>query len=116
MMRPPDEAAQAEAAALEIWNDLLRGYAEAVEQQRAYLLTSGSLDDVDEAMLVPPSFQIPAEVPPMPASLEPWALSLLTETAGLTEIAHQILSDRPASSRPMRFAAAASGSVLDQKI
>jgi hypothetical protein len=71
MVRPPDEAAQAEAAALEIWNDLLRGYAEAVEQQRAYLLTSGSLDDVDEAMLVPPSFQIPAEVPPMPASLEP---------------------------------------------
>lgn len=117
MVRPPDEAAQAEAAALEVWNDLLRGYAESVEQQRSYLLSLGSLDQVDEAALVPPSFELPGDVPPMPASLEPWAMSLLTETAGLTEIAHQILSDRPPVTRPpSRFAAAAGGSVLDQKI
>ena len=66
---------------------------------------------------MPPTFEVPTDVPSMPASFGPWAMSLLTETAGLTEIAHQILSDRPAAAaRPPRFASSSSGSTLDQKI
>ena len=99
-----------------VWDDLLRGYAETVEQQRSFLLSVGVLDQVDEAMLVQPVFEIPADVPPMPAAYQDWATSLLSETAGLAELAHGILSDRPAAPRPPRFASAPSGSTLDQKI
>ncbi len=113
MVRPPDAA---EATAIAVWDDLLRAYAEAIEQQRAFLLSLSSLDRVDDETLAPPGFEIPANVLPMPASLEPWAMSLLTETAGLTELAHQMLSDRPVVARPSRLALASSGSTLDQKI
>jgi hypothetical protein len=113
MVRPPDAA---EATAVAVWDDLLRAYAEAVEQQRAYLLSLSSLDQVDDETLAPPMFEIPAHVPPMPTSLEAWAMSLLTETAGLAEIAHQILSDRPVATRPARHASSNSGSTVDQKI
>lgn len=113
MVRPPDAA---EVAALAIWDDLLRAYAETLEHQRSYLLSLGSLDDADEALLVPPTFDVPTDVPPMPSSLEAWATSLLAETAGLTELAQELLGDRPAERRPQLFHASASGSVLDQKI
>lgn len=113
MVRPPDAA---EVAALAIWDDLLRAYAETIEQQRSYLLSLGSIDDADEAMLILPMFDIPDHVPPMPASMEPWATSLVTETVGLAELAQQLLGDRPVERRPQRFQSAASGSVLDQKI
>jgi hypothetical protein len=113
MVRPPDAA---EAAAIAVWDDLLRAYAEVIEQQRAYLLSLSSVDQVDEASLTAPMFHVPSGVPPMPTSFEPWAMSLLTETAGLTELAHQILSDRPVTPRPPRFASSSSGSTLDQKI
>lgn len=113
MVRPPDAA---EAAAIALWDDLLRAYAEVIEQQRAYLLSLSAVEHLDEATLLPPQFRVPAGVPPMPSSFEPWAMSLLTETAGLTELAHQILSDRPAIARAPRFASSSSGSTLDQKI
>jgi hypothetical protein len=115
MVRPPSEQ---EVAAIALWEDLLRAYAETIEEQRSYLLSLSALDQVDEATIVPPVFEVPADVPPMPASFEPWAMSLLNETAGLAEIAHQILSERPAAAppRPQRFASSASGSSLDQKI
>lgn len=113
MVRPPDAA---EVAALAIWDDLLRAYAETIEQQRSYLLSLGSVDDADEVLLIPPTFDIPGDVPPMPASMEAWATSLLTETVGLAELAHQLLGERPVERRPQLFRSAASGSVLDQKI
>ncbi|MCB0998692.1 MAG: hypothetical protein R2713_10025 [Ilumatobacteraceae bacterium] len=121
MVRPPDAGALAEAAALAAWDDLLRAYAETIELQRSYLLSLSSLDDVDEALLAVPGFEIPTDLPPMPASLERWATSLLSETAGLAALARQILDDRPATAssgaaRASRFAAAPSGSSLDQKI
>lgn len=113
MVRPPDAA---EAEAIAIWDDLLRAYAEVIECQRVFLLALGSLDTLDDVVWDEPVFEIPADVPPMPASFEPWATSLLSETAGLAELAHGILSERPAVVRPPRFAAASSGSTLDQKI
>lgn len=113
MVRPPDES---EAAAIAVWDDLLRAYAEAIEHQRAYLLSVGALDHADESVVAPPAFEIPTDIPPMPSSFEPWAMSLLTETAGLTELAHGVLSDRPLVPRAHRAAATASGSTLDQKI
>jgi len=113
MVRPPSTE---EAASMAVWDDLLRGYAEVIEQQRSFLLSVGSLDQVDEAMLVPPVFEIPADVPPMPAPYQAWATSLLSETAGLAELAHGILSDRPTTPRPPRFVSVSSGSTLDQKI
>lgn len=113
MVRPPDAA---EVAALAIWDDLLRGYAELIEQQRTFLLTVGSVDPLDDALLEPPVFVIPQDAPPLPAALESWATSLLSETAGLAEIAHEILATRPAGARPQLFAPSAGGSTLDQKI
>jgi len=113
MVRPPDTA---EAAAIAAWDGLLLAYAEFIEQQRAYLLSLSAVEHLDDASLLPPQFHEPQGVPPMPASFEPWAMSLLTETAELTELARQILSDRPAIGRGPRFASSASGSTLDQKI
>ena len=113
MVRPPDES---EAAAIAVWDDLLRAYAEAIEHQRAYLLSAGGLDHADESMTAPPAFEIPTDIAPMPSSFEPWAMSLLTETVGLTELAHGVLSDRPLVPRAQRAAATASGSTLDKKI
>ncbi len=99
-----------------VWDDLLREYAESIEQQRAYLLSVGSIEQPDESTLAVPAFEIPTDVPPMPSSFQPWAMSLLTETAGLTETAHRLLSDRPLAQRSLRFAASGSGTTLDQKI
>jgi hypothetical protein len=113
MVRSPDAA---EAAAFELWEDLLRAYAEVIEQQRSFLLTAGAVEGADAAAFEPPLFEIPLDVPPLPAALESWATSLLSETAGLAEIAREILAARPANVRPQRFAPAAGGSTLDQKI
>lgn len=114
MVRPPDAV---EAEAISIWDELLRAYAEVLEQQRAFLLSLGALDALDDIVWDEPVFVAPAEVPPMPAGHLAWATSLLSETAGLAELAHGILSERPAAvARPPRFASASSGSTLDQKI
>jgi len=113
MVRPPDAA---EAEAIAIWDDLLRAYAEVIEQQRGFLLSLGSLDMLDDVVWDEPVFEIPADVPPMPAAYQDWATSLLSETAGLAELAHGILSDRPTTPRPPRFVSVSSGSTLDQKI
>jgi hypothetical protein len=113
MVRPPEAA---EVAALAFWDDLLRAYAETLELQRAYLLSLGSLDAADDALLGTPSIELPADAPPMPESMQAWAMSLLAETAGLTQLATQLLGDRPVERRPQRFQASAGGSVLDQKI
>lgn len=115
MVRPPDAA---EVAALAFWDDLLRAYAETIELQRSYLLSLGSVDatDTDDALLAPPTFELPADAPPMPESMQAWAMSLLAETAGLTQLAAQLLADRPIERRPQLFQASTGGSVLDQKI
>ncbi len=113
MVRPPDAA---ETAATAIWDDLLRGYAETVEQQRSYLLSLGSVGDVDTALLDRPVFEVPDHVPPMPAALEPWARALVAETEGLAGLAREIVGDRPVERRPSRFTQDASGSVLDRKM
>lgn len=113
MVHPPDVA---EAVAFELWEDLLRAYAEVIEQQRSFLLTVGAVEGADDAAFEPPLFGIPLDAPPMPAALESWATSLLAETAGLAEIAHEILAARPANVRPQLFAPSAGGSTLDQKI
>lgn len=113
MIRPP---ATVEADALEIWDDLLRAYAETVELQRSFLLAVESADAPDQGVFDLPVFEVPDHVPPMPTSLEPWARSLVGEVAGLVELARRIVAAPPADRRPTRFEADPSGSMLDQKI
>jgi hypothetical protein len=119
MVRPPDAA---DVAAHEVWDDLLRAYAETIELQRSYLLSLGSSDQPEDGAIQIPGFDLPAGLPPMPETFEPWAMSLLSETAGLAELAQQILNDRPApatmtnTARAPRLASAAGRSTLDQKI
>lgn len=102
------------------WDDLLRAFAEVVEQQRAFLLTIDLDSPVDDAALTVPWLELPDDMPPLPAELASWASSLLRDTAGLTELATEVLARHPAPSvqrpRTRAFAEAASGSSMDQKL
>jgi hypothetical protein len=116
MVRPLPSA---DADAIMVWDDLLRAYAETIEQQRSYLLSIGAapLDPMD---LVPPSFDVPDNTPIMPTAYADWATSLVHETEGLAELAAQILADRPPSAtelvRRSVISGTAGGSMMDQKL
>lgn len=100
------------------WDDMLRAFADVVEQQRAFLLTIDLANPIDEAALAVPALALPDDMPPIPDEFVPWASSLLRDTAGLTELAAGILAHHPApqARRPRAFAEAASGSSMDQKL
>lgn len=102
------------------WDDLLRAFADVVEQQRAFLLTIDLANPIDEAALVVPALVLPDDMPPLPDEFASWASSLVRDTAGLTELAAGILADHPAPqarrTRARAFADAASGSSMDQKL
>jgi hypothetical protein len=100
------------------WDDLLRAFAEVVEQQRSFLLTIDLDSPLDETALIVPQLELPDDMPPMPAEFGSWASSLLRDTAGLTELATQVLAAHPAppTRRPRAFIEAASGGSMDQKL
>jgi hypothetical protein len=100
------------------WDDMLRAFAEIVEQQRAFLLTIDLDNPLDEVALAVPHLELPADMPPMPPEFATWASSLLRDTAGLTELATEALARHPAPQvrRPRAFAEAANGSSMDQKL
>jgi hypothetical protein len=79
-----------------VWDDVLRSFAAALDDQRAFLLTAGEDDLSDVRVLLPPTFEPPASLPPMPDQFAGWARSLLAEVDGLTQFAADVLARMPA--------------------
>lgn len=102
-----------------MWDDMLRAYASVVDEQRTFLLSlDAGLPGADVASSMP-ELDLPASMPPMPAEMAAWAASLVRETAGLADLARDVLARHPAAPvarRPRAFAEAASGSSMDQKL
>jgi hypothetical protein len=89
----------------ELWEDVLRSYALTLDEQRAFLLTAHPDELADARLLMPPPFMPPATLPPMPADLEPWAMSLARDTEGLAQLAADVLARMPLPvARPRRDA------------
>ena len=78
------------------WDDLLRAFAEVVEQQRSFLLTIDLDSPIDETALIVPQLDLPDDMPPLPPEMASWATSLLRDIAGLTELATHVLASHPA--------------------
>ena len=104
------------ATAVAVWDDLLRGYAAVLDEQRAMLLSVDFDEPLDGDTLVVPAFEPPASVPALPESLRGRARSLLAETEGLTELARSVLAAHPAPHRRLPAVASAGGDAVDQRI
>jgi hypothetical protein len=82
--------------AVSLWDDVLRAYSAALDEQRAFLLTA-SADELQAAgVLLPPIFAPPLTMPPMPTEFVAWAQALMLDTQGLTELAADTLGRIPA--------------------
>jgi hypothetical protein len=79
-----------------LWDDVLRGYSAALDEQRTFLLTAGADELQDVRLLLPPIFAPPITMPPMPAEFVAWAQALMLDTQGLTELAADTLARIPA--------------------
>lgn len=75
----------------EIWDELLRAFAEVLDDQRAVLLGVDADAVFDDSVVAPPAFMPPAGAPPMPYELRSRAASLQRETDGLLELARELL-------------------------
>lgn len=73
------------------WEDVLRSYADALDQHRALLL--GVQPEGFESDLALPTFVPPDDLPPCPAELAPRLRALQHETAGLVELAQTTLAE-----------------------
>jgi hypothetical protein len=82
--------------AASLWDDVLRSYAESLDEQRAYLLTAQPDELIDGGRWMPPMFAPPASMPPMPDEFASWARALLRETEGLARLAADVLERIPA--------------------
>jgi hypothetical protein len=104
------------ATAVAVWDDLLRGYAAVLDEQRAMLLAVDLDEPLDGDALGVPAFEPPASAPTLPDSLRGRAHALLAETEGLIELARSVLAAHPGPNRRQPTAASAGGSTLDQLI
>lgn len=104
------------ATAVAVWDDLLRGYAAVLDEQRAVLLAVDFDEPLDGDTLGVPTFEPPASVPALPESLRGRARALLAETEGLTELARSVLAAHPAPHRRLPAALSAGGDAVDQRI
>ena len=106
--------------AAELWEDVLRSYAQSLDEQRAYLLTASPDELADGRSWMPPPFAPPATMPPMPPELESWAQALLRETEGLVQLTADALARMPLPPqrprRPPAFGAGAGPSKLDRSL
>jgi hypothetical protein len=104
------------ATAVAVWDDLLRGYAAVLDEQRAMLLAVDFDEPLDGDALIVPTFEPPASVPALPDSLRGRARALLAETEGLTELTRSVLAAHPARHRRLPAAVSAGDSAVDQRI
>lgn len=104
------------ATAIAVWDDLLRGYAAVLDEQRSVLLAVDLDEPLDRDALFVPAFEPPASVPTLPESLRGRARALLAETEGLTELARSVLAAHPAPHRRLPTAVSAGGGAVDQRI
>jgi len=102
----------------QLWDDLLRAFAATVDEQRTALLAIDAGIGGDDGAFVLPHLDLPSDMPPLPAELVDWARSLLRETAGLAELASDVLARHPATParRTRLFAEPTAGSSMDQKL
>ncbi|MCU1360323.1 MAG: hypothetical protein JWN99_1612 [Ilumatobacteraceae bacterium] len=82
--------------AASLWDDVLRAYAESLDEQRAYLLSAQPDELADSRTWMPPTFALPASMPPMPDEFASWAQALLRDTEGLAQLAADVLDSIPA--------------------
>ena len=78
-----------------VWDDVLRAYSAALDEQRTFLLTASADELQDQRVLLPPIFAPPMSMPPMPAEFVAWAQALMLDTHGLTELAADTLDRIP---------------------
>ena len=81
--------------AASLWDDVLRSYAQSLDEQRAYLLSAEPDDLIDGGHWLPPTFAPPASMPPMPDEFASWAHALLRDTEGLAQLAAEVLDRLP---------------------
>jgi hypothetical protein len=74
-----------------VWEEALAAYSETLEEHRS-ILQAVELEVVDAAweLQSPPEFVPPADLPPMPGALLPWARQLLAQTDGLVQLAAEL--------------------------
>jgi hypothetical protein len=82
--------------AASLWDDVLRSYAQSLDDQRSFLLTAQPDQLVDGGSWMPPTFAPPAFMPPMPDEFVGWAQALLRDTEGLAQLAAEVLERIPA--------------------
>ena len=106
----PDVTTGAEAA----WEQVLRAYAEALDEHRELLATVTHTDLGD---LTVPHFRPPEGLPPLPQTMLAWAEALSRETDELVQQATEFLSRNRSSVAPVRLGRMAeeSSSSFDQK-
>ena len=80
------------------WDDVLRSYADALDQHRALLL--GVHPEGFESDLATVAFVPPDGLPPCPAEMAPRLRALELETAGLVELARSTLAELKPSAPP----------------
>lgn len=87
-----------------MWDDVLRAYAAALDEHRAFLL-SAQPEGLEAGFdLVPIEFAPPASMPPLPAEFAERTRSLVAETEGLKELARDLLRRHQPQASPSRAA------------
>lgn len=102
--------------AVAVWDDVLRGYAAVLDEQRSLLLAIDLDEPLEAEVLAVPTFDPPAGMPPMPISMRSRAHALIAETEGLAELARTVLAALPAPNRRPSSPTAAGGDTVDQRI
>jgi hypothetical protein len=98
-------AAAGDPTAVELWDEVLRAYADVLDDHRGFLAVVGPDGLDDDTALVPPPFVVPSDLPPLPTELRGRADALLTEVAGLVALAGEMLVEHrppmaPTTARP----------------
>ena len=114
---PANPSSQSTPAAR--WSDVLRAYAAVLDELRAALLLAGPEGFPTGVLPLPNAFDIPHDMPPCPPELAARLRVLQNETAGLIELAQDLLRRFPpvAPSRRLAAPAARSGtSLMDTRL
>ncbi|MEX0846612.1 MAG: hypothetical protein WD023_02450 [Ilumatobacteraceae bacterium] len=103
-------------SAVSVWDDLLRGYAAVLDEQRAFILAVDLDEPLDGEALIVATFDPPANAPAVPESMHGRVRALLAETEGLAELASAVLAAHPLPNRHLPIASSAGGGAVDQRI
>lgn len=86
------------------WDDVLRAYAAALDEHRSVLTTMHADGIGPDPALTAPRFVPPSGIGSLPAALHDRAVALLTQTAGLVELASQLSADLADAAPPVASA------------